>query len=125
MTGDLILLQKQDRYTQNQVVTFKNENGRTVTHRIMSVSAKPPFVFSTKGDANQDEDIEEVREEQIIGAVVQVVPKFGYVVKFVKSPWGFIACILIPGVIILYDELRVIFGGFEARRPPRPSSLEK
>lgn len=109
MTGDLIVLQKQPEYRQNQVITFKNERGRTVTHRIVSVDPGENAIFRTKGDANQDQDLEEVREEQIIGSVLQVVPKFGYVVKFLKSPWGFILFILAPGIIILYDEMRSLF----------------
>lgn len=112
MTGDLIVLQKQSEYRQNQVITFKNERGRTVTHRIVSVDPGKNTIFRTKGDANQDQDLEEVREEQVIGSVMQVVPKFGYVVKFLKSPWGFILCILAPGIVILYDEIRALSGRF-------------
>lgn len=110
MTGDLIFLQKQAEYRQNQVITFKNERGRTVTHRIVSAEPEANPVFRTKGDANQDQDLEEVRQEQILGSVVQVVPKFGYVVKFLKSPWGFILFILTPGIVILYDEIRSLSG---------------
>lgn len=109
MTGDLIIIQKQTTYAKNDVITFKDVNQRTVTHRIMEISKSQPVTVTTKGDANQTIDIDTITQEQIIGKVVQVLPKFGYVVRFIKSPWGFILTIITPAILIVYDEVKVIF----------------
>jgi signal peptidase len=106
MTGDAIIIKKQPEYIKADVVTFKDENDRTVTHRIQEVQSKNPGKFVTKGDANQTADLEVITEEKVIGKVIGVIPKFGYIIRFIKSPWGFILCIITPTVLILYDELR-------------------
>lgn len=106
MTGDAIIIKKQSDYVKAEVITYKDENDRTVTHRILEVQSKNPGKFVTKGDANDTADAEIITEEKIIGKVVGVIPKFGFVIQFIKSPWGFIFCIITPTVLILYDEVR-------------------
>ncbi len=121
MTGDLIIIKKQDSYTKNDVVTFKDANKRTVTHRVLEVSKSQPTTFTTKGDANQTADIDTIKQEQIVGKVVQVIPKFGYVVRFIKSPWGFILTIITPAILIIYEEVKVLFAS--DHKPQRRRSI--
>ena len=111
MTGDLIVLKKEETYQKNDVVTFTQEN-RTITHRVMEVSKKIPRSFITKGDANQNSDTEVVPEEKVVGRVVQVIPKMGYLVRFLKTPLGFVLCVVLPGALIVYAELASL-----ARKP--------
>ena len=123
MTGDMIIIKKESSYQKSDVITFKDFNDRTVTHRIMETKAavgnansESAQTYVTKGDANQDSDTGTMPQERVIGKVVQVIPKFGYVVQFIKSPWGFILCIIAPAILIIYDEVRAVF---EEARPVR------
>lgn len=105
MTGDIIVSKSQNNYVINDVVAFNTEN-RVVTHRLISKEEKGgKEEFSTKGDANRSQDFDTIGQSQIIGKVVFVIPKLGYLVAFSKSLPGFIILILIPTVIFLLDEL--------------------
>ena len=108
-TGDVIFIAEQSEYQLNDTITFKDANSRTVTHRITQKNETPTGVeFITKGDANQTIDAEPVPATQVIGKVAMVVPRFGYVIQFGRTPWGFILFFIVPTVIILYDEIKSI-----------------
>lgn len=105
MTGDIIVIKSQSSYILNDVVSFNTEN-RIVTHRIVSKEFKPDGVqYSTKGDANRSQDFDTITLSQIIGKVVFVIPKLGFLVAFSKSLPGFLLLICIPTVLFLIDEL--------------------
>jgi len=107
MTGDLIIIRPSLSYVQHQVVTFKDSEDRVVTHRIMDIeSTDAGLVFVTKGDANPASDVEKIDLNQIVGRVALVVPKLGYLVSFGKSRWGSLFLVIIPAVVIIYDEYR-------------------
>ena len=107
MTGDIILIKSMQQYNKYDVITFKEGGDRIVTHRIIQVNegeaAKSDFI--TKGDANRSIDNDTVRQEQILGKVMFVVPKVGFLVAFAKSPFGLIILILIPSALLIIDRL--------------------
>lgn len=105
MTGDVIVIKSQDSYVINEVVTFHNNSGRVVTHRIVAVEKGAINHYATKGDANRSGDEDSISDEQIIGKVILVIPKLGYLVAFTKSKWGLIMLLLIPATIFIIDEL--------------------
>lgn len=106
MTGDIIISRGQDRYLLNDVVTFRDKDQRVVTHRIVEIDQEDGGTqFSTKGDANRSSDFDTVSLPQIIGKVVFIVPKLGYLVAFSKSFPGIIILILIPATLFVIDEL--------------------
>jgi len=101
MTGDIVIIQKQDKYYVSDVVTFYNNEHRIVTHRIVEINEK----FSTKGDANRSFDQDTISDNQIIGKVILIVPRLGYLMSFVKTRNGLILLVLIPAAIYILDEL--------------------
>lgn len=106
MTGDIILIHNQTSYLLNDVVTFRDEENRTVTHRLVEIPKdKSTGSFSTKGDANRSQDAAQINQDQIIGKVVFVIPKLGYLVAFSKSLPGLIILIMIPALMFLLDQL--------------------
>lgn len=110
MTGDLILVKNQEHYEKNQVITFQDKTRRVVTHRIIGIEVKGEGVYyQTKGDANRSGDQASVSEKDIVGSVISVIPKLGYLVSFIKSRLGMLLLIIIPGLIIIISELRNIF----------------
>lgn len=107
MTGDLIAVQKSISYLQNEVITFVDDEERTVTHRITDVLSDDSAPrYATKGDANPNADRLIVAHNQVVGKVSLVLPKLGFVAVFGKSRNGIILLIVVPVALIIYDEFR-------------------
>ena len=54
MIGDIVVVQKQNQYFKNDVITFLNKDQRVVTHRIIEIKETDGEIqFITKGDANR------------------------------------------------------------------------
>ncbi len=105
MTGDIIIVKPDSRYEKNDVITFINREGRTVTHRIAGTNGKGTAVsYVTKGDANRAEDEDTVSFQQVAGKVVLVVPKLGFLVGFAKTGYGMLAFIGLPALILAGGE---------------------
>ena len=106
MTGDIILIKALSQYNKNDVVTFKEVSEGIVTHRIIEVQDDSDTeVFITKGDANRSIDNDTVKPEQVLGKVMFVVPKIGFLVVFAKSPFGLVVLILIPATLLIVDRV--------------------
>ena len=106
MTGDIVVVAPQNSYHQRDVITFVAEDNRVVTHRIAS-SKKNNFL--TKGDANRSEDEATVSQDNILGKVILVVPKIGFLVGFAKSPLGLVLLIIVPAGLLMLSELLSIY----------------
>ncbi len=102
MTGDVIIVKGQSDYAARQVITFKDSSDRIVTHRIVDVKNG---IFITKGDANRTTDNGNIQINQIIGKLVYILPKLGFMVIFSKSIPGVIIFIVIPGIYIIVSEI--------------------
>lgn len=109
-TGSLIFVKSQENYNEGDIITVPTSDGRaTVTHRVISKAEKDGEVtFKTKGDANDGEDREVIEEDSIIGKTFLAIPLLGYPVNYAKTPQGLILLIIIPAIIIIYDEVRKI-----------------
>jgi len=98
--GDMIIFHEQENYEVGDIVVFEAEN--FVTHRIVETTENG---FITQGDANNTNDGEILRE-QMIGKVVFTVPKVGYAVDFLKSPFGIL--VLVIGLLALIEVPNLI-----------------
>lgn len=110
--GGLVLVKPADEYKIGDVITFGpyTRTKAPTTHRIYDirvVEGKTSYI--TKGDANEDLDQKEVQEKDILGKVLFSVPYVGYAVDFAKKPLGFGLIIIVPAVIIIFDEARKIY----------------
>lgn len=107
-TGSIVVVKPQKDYQKGEVITFKDLDRPklTVTHRIFSIKEENNAqVFTTKGDANKSPDMAEIHKGQILGREILTVPYLGYVINFTKTQTGLIVLIVIPSVIIIYNEL--------------------
>lgn len=102
MTGDIVVINRQKNYFVNDTITFKDSQNRVVTHRIVNIDQEK---ISTKGDANRTDDPEIINQNMILGKVLLVLPKLGYVVAFAKSLPGLVVLIIIPCFILMGDEV--------------------
>ena len=106
MTGDIIVIHQIDQYIKNDVITFQNEESRIITHRIVEITNKGrDKFFVTKGDANRSEDEGVVSPSNILGKVIYVIPKLGFLVAFSKSLPGLIMLIAIPALALIISEV--------------------
>lgn len=116
-TGSIVLVKQQASYALNDVITFLarsrvdlKESGATITHRIVgrSIDTDTEQVFITQGDANEEPDGALVTSNKVLGKTVLSIPYIGYVVNFAQTEIGFIALVIIPGTLIIYQELQVL-----------------
>lgn len=111
-TGSIVLVKPAGDYKIGDVITFgpNTKEKAPTTHRIadMKVDGGQPK-YITRGDANNANDSGEVDKKEVIGKVLFSVPYAGYAIDFAKKPWGFMLIIVIPAVIIIYDEVRNIW----------------
>lgn len=82
-------------YQVNDIVTFTDEvKGQSFTHRIVAIDESDGF-FTTKGDANEIEDLEPISSTYAVGKVRMTVPLLGFAAEFLKLTGVKIALALI------------------------------
>lgn len=111
-TGSIVVIQPANEYGVGDVITFGEDTKVQVptTHRITSVRLEGNTTyFTTKGDANEEADTNEVAKGDVIGRVLFSVPYLGYLIDFSKKPIGFILLIVIPAILIILYELLGIY----------------
>ena len=65
--GNKIIIKKQNEYEIGDIITYINNDGNLITHRIIE---KYEDGFITKGDNNNTEDKEKVRKNQVLGKII-------------------------------------------------------
>ncbi len=95
--GTLVFTKPQASYAAGDIITFLDDNGIVVTHRVVSADADAG-TYVTKGDANNVADPLPAEASNVIGRVVFQVPYLGAVSEKLKTRAGInIAC----GVILV------------------------
>lgn len=123
-TGSIVVIKPFNSYKEGDIITFKSDfrefsSGARipVTHRIFKVRQSASGVsYITKGDANKDPDDKEINHNGVIGKVLFSAPYIGYVVKTAQKPYGFLALILIPAGIIIFDQVKVVLSEIKKMR---------
>ncbi len=83
-TDDLIVIEKTNDYKLNDIVVFQDGN-LIVVHRIVAIDGEE---ITTAGDNNDGSTDDPIRESDIYGEVVNIIPVLGLILKIVKSPIG-------------------------------------
>ena len=89
-----------------------NKSQTIATHRVVDIKREKIYrdigtlSFRTKGDANQEPDMQMIGAANILGKVRIAIPYAGYVVQFSKTPLGIVVMILVPGLILATGEMR-------------------
>jgi len=106
--GSLIVVKPVGEYKVSDVITYKSTAKKNdfTTHRIHEIKDKDGTkTFVTKGDANEEPDFESVGLDRVIGKQRFTIALVGYVLWFVKTLPGLIIIIVIPALILIYDEV--------------------
>ena len=115
--GDLVLVKEVDPTTlqEGDIISYQSQNmenyGATVTHKIRrkttDINGNPGFI--TYGTTTGVDDATVVTYPFILGKYQMRLPKVGTFFQFLKTPQGYIVCILIPFLLlILYQGLNCI-----------------
>lgn len=111
-TGSLVIIFPRDEYKIDDVITYNPDPGNsqlTTTHRIQSIEvADENTFFTTKGDANSTPDADLINSKSVLGKVVLHVPYIGYLAAFTRTIQGMFLLIILPSILIIYDELNKI-----------------
>lgn len=106
MTGDIILVRPGAAVGVGDVITFVNNEGVTITHRIVEeglTDGRRSFV--TEGDNNEAPEPYPVFEDQIIGKYWVTLRYFGYAVVYGQKPLGMLIIVLLFVSFIFLDEI--------------------
>ena len=94
--GDMLIFKSQDEYESTDIVIFEQDN-TLITHRIIEVKEDG---FITKGDANNVADEKLIVNDNIKGKLLFILPNFGAMIEFLKTPLG-IFLIVILGFLLI------------------------
>ena len=115
--GDLVLVKEVDPTTlkEGDIIAYQSQNsknyGATVTHKIRAkttdANGNPGFI--TYGTTTGVDDETVVTYPFILGKYQMALPKVGTFFQFLKTPQGYIICILIPLLLlIIYQGLNCV-----------------
>ncbi|WP_102261369.1 signal peptidase I SipW [Mesobacillus jeotgali] len=105
-TGSLIVVEEVKNaksLKENDVITFRQDEKKVVTHRIIQVVKQGDQVsYQTKGDNNEDADMNQVLPQNIVAKYTGLtIPFVGYFLNFASSPLGTGLLLIIPGLLLL------------------------
>ncbi|GIO26449.1 signal peptidase I SipW [Ornithinibacillus bavariensis] len=103
-TGSIIAVKPggdMTRFKENDVITYKESNGKLITHRIIEViHSGDKVLYRTKGDNNNTADINPILSENVVAEYTGItIPFAGYFTNFAQSKNGAFL-LLIPGIVI-------------------------
>ena len=115
--GDLVLVKEVDPTTlqEGDIIAYQSQDsenyGATVTHKIRAkttdANGNPGFITYGTTTGVNDETV--VTYPFILGQYQTALPKVGTFFQFLKTPQGYIVCILIPFLLlIIYQGLNCV-----------------
>ena len=124
-TGSIIAVKPLSDTTnlkEKDVITFMQQDQTIVTHRIIKVIKQGDQVmYQTKGDNNEDADVNPVMAQNVVAKYTGVtIPFLGYLIDFAKSSKGMATLLITPGVLLLiYSALTILKALKELDKPKR------
>lgn len=110
-TGSLIFVKQQETYQKGDIITYGSlaRAEGLITHRIVEEVIKDGNkFFKTKGDFNSVEDSQLVSQTEVVAKHRFTIPYLGFVIGFAKTQHGVVLLLVIPGTLIVYEEIRNI-----------------
>ncbi|MUW15478.1 signal peptidase I [Halorubrum sp. CBA1125] len=107
-TGSVVFVKDvpAERVEAGDVITYGDDGGNLITHRVIERHTTDTSIrFITKGDANENADHEPVYRSNLVGVVMFNIPLIGYVVAFGNTPAGYMALVLVPVMLFIFNEL--------------------
>jgi signal peptidase len=110
-TGSVVFVAPAEIYTEGNIITFKRGGlDAPVTHRVTGVEVvSGEYLYTTKGDANEIVDMQKVRADEVLGKVSFHIPYVGWLIDKAKTPIGFTVLIVVPALLVIFDEAKKIW----------------
>lgn len=105
------------------VVSYSIGGETLVTHRVFKIDTQQQQI-TTKGDANDTEDLNPVSYSAIVGKVNFQVPYLGYISIYAKTPIGIIVICGILIIMILLIFLPEVFDESQLEKNKKVSETE-
>ena len=103
--GDMIIIKQTKEVNEQDIITFMDKESSFTTHRIVRTEQiDGNRVYTTKGDANNTEDMNKVTSEQIVGKLVFHVAGFGKLSSQLQKPQGFLILVSFPTILIFITK---------------------
>ncbi|MFC2059966.1 signal peptidase I [Chloroflexota bacterium] len=103
--GSLVVAQPVESETivVGDIITFRpvSVGENLITHRVIGIGHSSSLYFETKGDANGKPDPFTVPAQNLVGKVCFTAPYWGYFTEFLKTPFGFLFAIVVPGIVFI------------------------
>lgn len=115
--GDLVLVKKVDPATlqPGDIIAYRSQNtenyGKTVTHKIreLTTDGNGNAGFITYGTTTDTNDETIVTYPFVMGKYQFALPKVGTFFQFLRTPQGYIVCILLPFLLLIaYQGMSVV-----------------
>lgn len=94
--NDFVLVARQEQYAVGDIVVYQ-EGRNLIVHRIVSLSGES---ITTQGDANDIPDVP-IALSDIKGKAVVTIPFVGGILRFLKTPLGFM--LMLAGAVVLFE----------------------
>ena len=106
-----------DDYQVGDVIVYRRNAGTPeemlITHRIVEIR-EDRSMLTTRGDANKISD-PEISFDDVVGRLVWRIPRFGFIVEYIKKPWGIAAAAILLAALAVCNYLAMT-GGFGKKK---------
>lgn len=128
--GDVIFVDEVDPASLEvgDVVTFRARPGSStlITHRVIEViDAGGTVRYRTQGDANEDPDPFIVTQEMVVGKYDFQLPKWGLLVKAIRSKAGYFLLVLLPASLVIGREFVKLYKELDAMDRAKKAKKEQ
>ena len=111
--NNIVIVQRiaAENIKENDILTYYEKGNNLTTHRAVSVDKiNGEYYFTTKGDDNPDNDLDQVYYENVVGRVWFRVPGPMNILDFIKSPlfWGVTLPITAGAAIIIVAAFKAM-----------------
>lgn len=104
--GDVVIIGPVDGAIKpGRIISYKIDD-ELVIHRVVSVQ---DGMIQTKGDANEDPDLQPVPISDVEGVFLCRVPYLGVLSSFVRTPVGWGVLVVLPAVLLIGYFVRDMF----------------
>jgi signal peptidase len=110
------------------IIAFRPPGGTTTTvaHRVVEIElSENTVLFTTKGDAVENDDSYAVPAANLLGKVTYWIPFVGRIAHSIRTVPGFALLVLTPMVLLIIFQVRGLIGMRSSKSGRHLSSIEK
>lgn len=109
-TGSLMYYKKisesdvYDVIKNDTIITYEREDGKAVTHRVISYDKEKDIIITKGIDENSANDAP-IKASQVKGIYAFSIPILGFIINFIRNPFVILSIAIIVVLVILFNSL--------------------